>query len=212
MMPWTLAMLRSRVRRELGDTEAVRLWSDEAVADHLADAIRELSHALPRDPVSIALTTVAGQRDYALGVDVVQIVAVELPLGTMVPEARAPLPAGDSPAPPSGGYAQAWTATTRPATVRLRNAPATSGASFRVHYIPMIALPAGDGEAIAVAEDEGALLALLACRSLWELRRLADAKRGLRTPGAANPFAARVEAMLRRRTRRARGGVMRDEQ
>jgi hypothetical protein len=180
----------------------VRLWSDEAVADHLADAIRELSHALPRDPVSIALTTVAGQRDYALGVDVVQIVAVELPLGTMVPEARAPLPAGDSPAPPSGGYAQAWTATTRPATVRLRNAPATSGASFRVHYIPTI----------AVAEDEGALLALLACRSLWELRRLADAKRGLRTPGAANPFAARVEAMLRRRTRRARGGVMRDEQ
>jgi hypothetical protein len=211
-MPWTLPMVRARVRRELGDTEAARLWTDERVADQVADAIRELGQLLPRGPAAVTLAATAGQREYALGVEALRVVAVEWPPGTMLPRERGLMPASGSPEGPAGGYAQAWTADARAGTIRLRNAPGVSGESIRVLYVPPIAVPANDGDAIGIEEDEGALVALLACRSLWELRRLDDAKRGLRTPGAANPFAGRVEAMLGRRRRRVRAGVMSSEQ
>lgn len=207
----TRATLRARVRRELGDGGAVYLWSDEQVNDHLADAIRELGRALPRGPVAATLTTVAGQREYAIGAAVAAVVGLEYPVGRPLPRAGGPAgtPATGTPDLADTGYAQEWTGEAAAGTVRLRNAPAAGGEALRVVYRPLPTPPSDDATAVAVAPEEEAIVALLACRSLWESRVLADAKRGLRTPGD-NPFAARVAAMLGRR-REARGNIMRDE-
>jgi hypothetical protein len=200
----TLPQVRARVRRELADAGAVHVWSDEQVADAIADALRELSYELPRPTATHATTTVAGQREYAIGADVAEVIAVEHPEGQMLPRA-AIVPADTT---NDRGYAQEWAPGDGLAEIRLRNAPGASGQALRIYYRPLIAVPPDDATQVNVAGDEVSIVALMACRSLMDARATDDAKRGLRQQG--NPFRFRVEAALARRRRRARGTVMRD--
>lgn len=204
----TRATVRARVRRELGDTQAVQLWSDAQINDHFGDAVRELSYVLTRDVATVTLATVADQREYALGVAVTAVVGVECPLGTLLPPATGAVgvPAEGTPDMPASGAANDWTANVQAGTVRLRVAPAAGAGPLRISYRPLLAAPADDTTALAVAPDEEAIVALLTCRSLWELRRVEDGKRGLRPPDG-NPFADRLNAMLARR-RRVRVGSL----
>lgn len=196
----TRAWVRARVRRELGDVEAVQAWPDALINDHVGDAVVELSYALRRSPVAVTLATVAGQRQYALGVGVVDVVGVEFPLGTMVtPATLEPVPAEATPDAPNLGYAQAWSADIQAGTVRLENAPADSVSQLRVYYVPLLSAPTDDTTALPVEPDELAIVVLLACQSLWEARSVEDVKRGLR-PGV-NVFSRRVAAVLGRRRR-----------
>jgi hypothetical protein len=201
----TLPQVRARVRRELADAGAVQVWSDDQLADAIADALRELSYELPRPTATHATTTVSGQREYAVGAPenaIAEIVAVEHPEGQLLPrEELAPADSAND-----RGYAQAWSLGDGLAEIRLRNTPSSSGQALRVYYKPLIAVPPDDATQVDVAGDEVSIVALMACRSLFDARAVDDAKRGLRQQG--NPFRFRVEAALARRRRRARGGVM----
>jgi hypothetical protein len=203
----TRAELRALARRQLGDEVAPYVWGDGLVNDALADACTEYGELFPARAVAQGAAT-PGVRAYTLPADARQALRVEFPAGRFLPRDDG-IPAyqatGDA---ADDGLAQAWGWNPTTRQVTLRRAP-VDGGTIRVHYLATRTLPADDTTAAPVPAADNLLLVLLACRALWEARRLEDAKRGLRTPGGGNPFGGRVEAMLARR-RRARGRVMYD--
>ena len=204
----TLPQVRARMRRELGDAGAVHVWSDDQLGDAIGDALRELSYELRRPTATHSTTTVAGQREYAIGARK----GWSRSSGWSTRRGRC------CRAPSSCRPTRRMIGATRRsgapgdalAEIRLRNAPGSSGQALRIYYAPLVAVPPDDSTALAVAGDEVAIVALMACRFLMDARATDDAKRGLRQQG--NPFRFRVEAALARRRRRVRGGVMRGEQ
>src|SRR5690349_11462559 len=86
----TRAELRARIRSELNDAGGTPLWSDAALNQWLDEAIREYGEQLPRE-VSLSLTSVGGQAEYALPSDTDRVLRVEHPGGLLRVAAR---PAG----------------------------------------------------------------------------------------------------------------------
>lgn len=86
-MPTTLTTIRDRVRQDLHDEDASNYrWTNAVLDRHIARALRELSHALPREQKT-TLTTTAGSRDLSIAslTDLVRIVAGEYPTGKYPP-------------------------------------------------------------------------------------------------------------------------------
>ena len=82
----TLSDVRDRVRKDLHDTDAGSYrWTDAQLDRHIDHALGDLSQAMPREQKA-TLATVAGSREVSLaGLDVIEIAAVEYPLGEYPP-------------------------------------------------------------------------------------------------------------------------------
>ncbi len=82
-----LAAMRTRVRRDLRDTDASEeRWSDDDLNRHIQRALQELSLAAPREATA-TLQTTAGSRDVSVSTltDRVTIDALEFPTGKYPP-------------------------------------------------------------------------------------------------------------------------------
>lgn len=83
----TLDDIRTRVRRDLGDTDtATQRWDDTTLDHHIDRALTELSLAMPRELVATVPTT-AGSRELPLDslVGLMEVEAVEYPAGVFPP-------------------------------------------------------------------------------------------------------------------------------
>lgn len=83
----TLADLRTHVRRDLRDTDpAAYRWDDDQLDRHIANALSELSLAIPAERAE-TITTTADSRELSLaGIDgLIDVEAVEYPAGQFPP-------------------------------------------------------------------------------------------------------------------------------
>jgi len=83
----TIADIRGRVRKDLGDTTAgAYRWSDDELDRHIARALEELSRAIPREQVALAATT-PGSREIDLSglASLIEVEAVEYPVDSFPP-------------------------------------------------------------------------------------------------------------------------------
>ena len=80
-MPTALATIRGRLQTKLDDA-AAGVWTTGELDQHIQDALRDLSHRIPRERTNTIATT-NGSRDVALTTltERVRIVAVEWPTG-----------------------------------------------------------------------------------------------------------------------------------
>jgi hypothetical protein len=81
-----LTDVRDRVRKDLRDTDSSAYrWSDDQLDRHIDHALTELSLALPLETTA-TLATTAGSREVSLAaLDVIEVEAVEYPLGQYPP-------------------------------------------------------------------------------------------------------------------------------
>jgi hypothetical protein len=95
--------LRERLRRELGDTEAVTTWTDSLLDSLLNEAVGWYSRLWPLQ--STAYKDVAeGQRSFDTPAGAIGVSGVECPPGVVLPQYAAATVG----APPSGGRRQGW--------------------------------------------------------------------------------------------------------
>jgi len=78
-VPTTLATIRGRLQTVLDDAAAA-VWTTAELDQHIQDALRDLSHRIPRER-NTSIATTAGSRDVSLATltERVRIVAVEWP-------------------------------------------------------------------------------------------------------------------------------------
>ncbi len=82
----TVAALRARLRRDLHDEDpAQQRWTDAELDRHLQRAVRELSLALPREAVATITAPGGRQLDISSLTDLVEVEAVEFPVGRFPP-------------------------------------------------------------------------------------------------------------------------------
>lgn len=84
----TLADIRGRVRKDLGDTAAgAYRWTDDQLDRHIERALDELSRAIPREQVATVATT-AGSREVDLSglTGLIEVESVEYPVDSFPPE------------------------------------------------------------------------------------------------------------------------------
>src|SRR3990172_10941021 len=81
-MPTALATIRGRLQTVLDDA-AAGVWTTAELDQHIQDALRDLSHRIPRERTTTIATT-AGSRDVSLATltERVRLVAVEWPTGS----------------------------------------------------------------------------------------------------------------------------------
>lgn len=195
----TRATVRARVRRELGDVGAVQTWKDDQLNDHVGDALSELGRVVPRSPVVATLVPVVAQRQYSVGAAFVDVLGVEFPAGTWLPRSAGLVPGEGTPDAEEGSYQNEYSVDVEGGTVRLLLSPTDTAERIRVHYRPLVAVPSDDVTVLGIESDEDALVALMACETLWDQRHAQEARRGNRSTG--NPYARRVRAMVARRQR-----------
>jgi hypothetical protein len=201
--------LRARVRAELNDAGGTPLWSDAALNQWLDEAIREYGEHLPRE-ASVNLTSVAGQAEYALPVDLDRVLRVEHPDGAFRVAARSA--GGDVTAVDAidrsfltGAY-DAWGGQ-----LELHPAPDASGEAIRVRYLAAYAAPTSDGATLTTPMRDDAVLMWSVCsRALrWidtdeSKRQRFERERGASAHQAANEYQREVRAAYARRLQRAR--------
>ena len=80
-MPTALATIRARLQTVLDDAAAA-VWTTAELDQHIQDALRDLSHRIPRERTTTIATT-ASSRDVALTTltERVRLIAVEWPTG-----------------------------------------------------------------------------------------------------------------------------------
>lgn len=81
----TLADIRTRVRKDLHDTDALR-WSDEQLDRHIEHALGDVNLAIPRE-LTATIATTPGSRDVSLAAltALIEVEAAEYPVGEFVP-------------------------------------------------------------------------------------------------------------------------------
>lgn len=182
----TRSTIRALVRGALRDTGGTQLWTDTEINDHILDAIRVLSDALPREKVQL-VTSVADQASYNLAADVLRVARVEYPAGVF----RRPLrfSGGDlssTAAPisvPDWEYDtrytfDVWGASGSSALVLwLDPAPTVSSETITVRYLGSYVEPANDSTTLDVAVLDESLLVLRTCQTLLEQIGLDESKR-----------------------------------
>ncbi len=83
----TLADIRTRVRKDLHDTDSGDYrWTDAEIDRHIGRALEELSLAIPQEKTATIATT-AGSRDIALASisGLIEVEAIEFPAGLFPP-------------------------------------------------------------------------------------------------------------------------------
>ncbi len=150
----TLADLRARARAELGDESLTPLWPDERLNAWTREAVRGYGRALPR-PVTLDLTSLAGQSGYTLPSEMVSVTSVEFPLGVSLPLAR------------GAGPTDLGTFRLLGSELLLHPAPDRSGDLIRVRYAALYAEPGADADVLATPpEDDDLLVLTVAARAL----------------------------------------------
>jgi hypothetical protein len=208
----TRAEIRARVRDELNDNGAVKLWSDGLLNRWIGEAIREWSRVAPRERVW-QTTSTANDPSYVLPTDVLEVVRVEHPPGLF--RVRGGLRDGDvAPTAASSGRPG-----TRPAElawehwgseVILIPAPGATGEAIEVRYAGAYSVPADDATALEVAALDEEALVLFACERALQWIGLDEAKRQrFERQRGADPLASRetYERDFHAMARRRRGGV-----
>lgn len=131
----TLADIRTRVRKDLHDTDAAAYrWPDTQLDRHIEHALRDLSLASPRE-VSATITTTPGDRDLDISglAGLVEIEAVEYPAGRF---------------PPAYVQVSRWDETL---TLLIEAEP--DGSDARIHYTAVHELDADSSTLPAHLED-----------------------------------------------------------
>ncbi|MCC7372179.1 MAG: hypothetical protein IT306_27440 [Chloroflexi bacterium] len=211
----TRADIRTRVRDELNDTGATKLWSDGLLDRWIGEGIREWSRVAPRDRTWQTISA-ANDPTYLLPNDVLEIVRVEHPAGLF--RARGGLRDGDISPSADLGMLGGWTGL-KPAQLTweqwagdlvLIPAPGATGETIEVRYKGAYTVPADDVSALdLLAEDEDALVSYVCARALgWVATDEAKRQRFERQRGA-DPVSARLhyQGAFEQRARRRRGGV-----
>lgn len=83
----TLADIRTRVRKDLHDTDSANYrWSDTELDRHIQRALDETSRAMPQE-TAVTITTTAGSRDVSLAsvAGLLEVEAAEFPIGQFPP-------------------------------------------------------------------------------------------------------------------------------
>jgi len=205
----TRAELRASVRERLEDAGANPLWSDAALDEFLAAAVRVYGASVPR-PASTAVSvtgTAVTSVPLPAGVPEAGVVAVRDARGRDIPRGSG-LP-GPAPAD-AGGLGQAW----RPWAGALRLQRGPRGDELGLWAVDWLAgrelAPDDVSQQPIEAGDEPVVVALAAAQAV-ERRMVEDAKRGNRTrdlAAAAGRFREEAALLLARRRRRARGGAL----
>jgi hypothetical protein len=205
----TRLQLRTTIREILEDTTGSPLWSDAALNEYLAAAMRAYGARFPRqataatDPVPTAATSVA----LPTGLPALEIVAVRDAAGRDVPRASQ----RTGPAPTEAiGLIQAWSAWA--GTLRLQR-PATGDevGVWTIDYLTGRELAGDDVSQQPVESGDEPIVVALAAAQAMKRRLVEDAKRGapLAGPAAAvATFTAEAERLIDARKRRVRGGFV----
>jgi hypothetical protein len=205
----TRAALRGALRERLEDDSATPLWSDAALNEYLANAIRSYGARFPRPATGVTGPLALGATSAPLpqGIADAGVVAVRDARGRDVPRmAERPGPAPDE----AAGLPQAWRVWA--GTLRLQRP--TRGDEAGVWQIDHLAgrEPVDDdGSAQPIEAGDEPIVVALAAAQVLERRAVEDAKRGTRTEALearAAGFRAEAERLTAGRKRRARGGFI----
>jgi hypothetical protein len=219
----TRADLRTRIRAELNDLGATRLWPDERLNAWLVESLRWLGRELGLEKAT-GLTSVANQAGYALPADVVEVTRVEHPIGAF----RLPIAhAGGDVAPDaaldvSSGLAAAVSGTydVYGGQLILSPAPDRAGETIAVRYRGAYAEPPADAGVLDVPlRDEDAVLFSACARACAWLamdegkRQRFERQRGASPAAVAQEYDREARAVVRQRRARvaSRRLVIRNE-
>ena len=205
----TRAQLRTTIRERLEDTTGTPLWSDGALNEYLAAAVRAYGASFPRqataatDPIADATTGVA----LPAGVPQAGIVAVRDARGCDVPMASE----RSGPAPlDATGLIQAWSIWA--GALRLqRPAGGDEVGAWSIDFLAGRELIGDDVTAQPIEAGDEPIVVALAAAQAMERRAVEDAKRGVRVSIAAPPaaeFRREAERLIAARKRRVRGGYL----
>ncbi len=131
----TLADVRTRVRKDLHDTDATAYrWTDDQLDRHIARALTEVSLAIPQEKTA-TLATTSGSRDLSLAslTGLMEVEAAEFPTGEF---------------PPSYTGFSRWAAT-----LTLHTAAAPTGQNAKLYYTAVQVLD-GAGTTLAPAHED----------------------------------------------------------
>jgi hypothetical protein len=207
----TRLQLRTTIREQLEDASGAPLWSDAALDEFLAAAMRVYGTRFPRqataatDPIAAGATGVAlpaGLAALAAG-----IVAIRDARGRDVPRAsQRPGPAAID----TTNLVQAWSSWA--GTLRLqRPAVGDEVGSWTIDYLAGRELVADDVSQQPIETGDEPIVVALAAAQAMKRRLVEDAKRGAPLAGPAAAVAAfrdEAERLIAARKRRVRGGFV----
>jgi hypothetical protein len=203
----TRSQLRTTIRETLEDTTGTPLWSDAALNEFLAAAIRTYGVSFPRqattptDPIAAAATSVA----LPAGVLATGIAAVRDARGRDVP--RASQRSGPAPTDATG-LIQAWNVWA--GTLRLqRPAAGDEVGTWTIDHLAGREVIADDASQQPIEPGDEPIVVALAAAQAMKRRLVEDAKRGAPLAGAAEAvatFAAEADRLIAARKRRVRSG------
>ena len=205
----TRPQLRTTIREILEDTTGTPLWSDAALNEYLAAAIRAYGARFPQqatvatDPIPAAATSVA----LPAGLLATEIVAVRDASGRDVPHASQ----RTGPAPTEGtGLIQGW--STWAGTLRLqRPAAGDEVGVWAIDHLTGRELAGDDVSQQPVESGDEPIVVALAAAQAMKRRLVEDAKRGVPLAGPAAVVAAmtaEAERLISARKRRVRAGFV----
>ena len=205
----TRLQLRTTIREILEDTTGAPLWSDAALNEYLATAMRIYGARFPRqataatDPITPAATSVA----LPAGLLATEIVAIRDARGRIVPPASQRI----GPAPSDAtGLIQAWSAWA--GTLRLqRPAAGDEVGVWTIDYLTGRELAGDDVSQQPVESGDEPIVVALAAAQAMKRRLVEDAKRGAGLAGPAAVVATmtgEAERLIAARKRRVRGSFV----
>jgi hypothetical protein len=211
----TRLQLRTTIRESIEDlaTTGSPLWSDAALNEYLAAAMRAYGARFPRQATAATDPMNAGTTSVALpaGLLTTEIVAVRDAAGRDVP--RASQRTGAAPIDATGGtrrVIQAWSAWA--GTLRLQwPAAGDEVGVWTIDYLTGRELAGDDVSQQPVESGDEPIVVVLAAAQAMKRRLVEDAKRGVPLAGpaaAVATFTAEAERLIDARKRRVRGGYV----
>jgi hypothetical protein len=203
----TRLQLRTTIREYLEDTTVAPLWSDAALDEYLATAIRAYGASFPRQATTTTDPNAAGAASVALpaGIVAAGIVAVRDGRGRDVPRASQRI----GPAPVDAtGLIQAWSVWA--GTLRLqRPAGGDEAGVWAIDHLAGRELIADDVSQQPVEPGDEPIVVALAATQAMKRRLVEDAKRGAplaATAAAVAAFMAEADRLIAARKRSVRAG------
>jgi hypothetical protein len=203
----TRLQLRTTIREHLEDTTGAPLWSDAALSEFLAAAIRAYGASFPLQATAATDPIAADAPSVALPAEVVAagIVAVRDGRGRDVPRASQRI--GPAPADATG-LVQAWSVWA--GTLRLqRPAAGDEVGVWAIDHLAGRELVGDDVSQQPVEPGDEPIVVALAAAQAMKRRLVEDAKRGAPLAGTAEAvaaFMAEAERLIAGRKRSVRGG------
>ncbi len=195
--------LRDRLRVELGDAGANKVWSDGLLDDLLNDSVTWYSQLWPMQTAAYR-DVAAGQRTFSAPSGVFSVTQVECPPGRILPQEAS----GATGSASQTGQRQSWS---RWGGVIYLGNPASGDEVGASHLIMRVLLPwdrLDPSDDWTGPEDDERLLVLWAATEAWAWLEGQDEKRG--RPSKAGKTAARYAEQLEREvTARGRAAISR---